>query len=246
MHPPPTAGPPTTYAAATDRLAARIAHAHALAGAGGAGRLRVLLRDSADSRIALGAVRLLGADVLAPEAMERTAADAQTADLIGRAYALFPGRPDDALWTDSDTFAVTAWRDWAAARLLARHGWDLLPHPQPATLPADGLSWQPWSARMAQLAPLALPGLDSPVHRAAAARRTDLARGATRAVLRRDHATAAALGRWLAVLPAEPGPDRREFDPAPLLDHLRLFGDVGARAGLDVRIGLRLLDLVRR
>ncbi|MFF8652696.1 hypothetical protein [Streptomyces huasconensis] len=100
--------------------------------------------------------------------------------------------------------------------------------------------WQRWSVRMGQLSPLALPGLDSPVRDAARAAPLALARGATRAVLRRDFPTAARITRWLALLSAEGVPI--PFDPVPLVEHLRLHGG-GPRLALDVAIAGRLLAL---
>ncbi|MCF3124243.1 hypothetical protein IPZ68_31710, partial [Streptomyces arenae] len=110
------------------------------------------------------------------------------------------------------------------------------------TPPADapGTPWQAWSVRMGQLSPLALPGLDGPVHAAARAAPLALARGATRAVLRRDYPTAARIARWLALLGAEGRP--LPLDPVPLVDHLRLYGG-GPRLALDVAIAGRLLGV---
>lgn len=105
--------------------------------------------------------------------------------------------------------------------------------------PSD-TDWQRWSVRMGQLSPLALPGLDGPVHSAARAAPLALARGATRAVLRRDFPTAARITRWLALLGAEGV--ALPLDPVPLLAHLRLHGG-GPRLALDVAIARRLLGL---
>ncbi|MFH8990436.1 hypothetical protein [Streptomyces sp. NPDC017940] len=99
-------------------------------------------------------------------------------------------------------------------------------------------TWQTWSVRMGQLSPLALPGLDGPVHTTARAAPLALARGATRAVLRRDFPTAARIARWLALLAAEGR--RLPLDPVPLVVHLGLHGG-GPRLALDVAIARRLL-----
>ncbi|MFF8644263.1 hypothetical protein [Streptomyces sp. NPDC015345] len=165
---------------------------------------------------------------------------------------------------------LVAWRDWATATLLARctdpaasaipdpDGGVLAPRPTGApalaqpdhgpatttTTPATAhvtdadTGWQLWSVRMGQLAPLALPGLEGPVLDAARAAPLALARGATRAALRRDFPTAARIARWLALLSAEGVP--LPFDPAPLVEHLRLHGG-GPRLALDVAIAGRLL-----
>ncbi|MBC3841285.1 hypothetical protein GXW82_16180 [Streptacidiphilus sp. 4-A2] len=91
---------------------------------------------------------------------------------------------------------------------------------------------------MAKLSPLAVPGLDSPVHEAALRDLRALGRGTVRAMLRRDYRTAARIARWLALGQA------RGLEPplrlAPLFRQIRLFGGPGARTALDVRIGERL------
>jgi hypothetical protein len=96
---------------------------------------------------------------------------------------------------------------------------------------------------MGQLSPLALPGLDGPVHAAARRAPLALARGASRAVLRRDFPTAMRITRWLALLAAEGV--RLPLDPAPLVEHLRLLGG-GPRLALDAAIAGRLLVPARR
>ncbi|WP_229909685.1 hypothetical protein [Streptomyces flavofungini] len=124
----------------------------------------------------------------------------------------------------------------------AAHG-DGLPTPDSGAPDDSGprdTDWQRWSVRMGQLSPLALPGLDGPVHSAARAAPLALARGATRAVLRRDFPTAARITRWLALLGAEGV--ALPLDPVPLLAHLRLHGG-GPRLALDVAIARRLLGL---
>ncbi|MFH8292888.1 hypothetical protein [Streptomyces sp. NPDC018059] len=114
--------------------------------------------------------------------------------------------------------------------------------PATASAHAAGIDtdWQRWSVRMGQLSPLALPGLEGAVQDAARAAPLALARGAVRAVLRRDFPTAARIVRWLALLSAEGV--SVPFDPAPLVEHLRLHGG-GPRLALDVAIAGRLLAL---
>ncbi|MER0243939.1 hypothetical protein AAHZ94_18395 [Streptomyces sp. HSW2009] len=116
------------------------------------------------------------------------------------------------------------------------------PADAPATAAeAAGLDWQRWSVRMGQLSPLALPGLDSAVHRAARAAPLALARGASRALLRRDHPTAVHILRWLALLGAEGVPLPIELPP--LIEHVELLGGGGPRLALDLAIARRLLAL---
>lgn len=110
-----------------------------------------------------------------------------------------------------------------------------------STTEAAGLDWQRWSVRMGQLSPLALPGLDGPVHQAARAAPLALARGASRALLRRDHPTALRIVRWLAFVGAEGVPLPLELPP--LIDHLDLIGGGGPRLALDLAIARRMLAL---
>ncbi|MET9496264.1 hypothetical protein [Streptomyces sp. NPDC006552] len=211
---------------------------------------------------ALGAIRLLGADVLAPAVLtgqvppaEETVAIAATLD------ALPPVQPPPAAPPEGAEPAwVRAWIDWSLVTVLTRVDPAAVapaapeppppprceaptaPRRAPATPHGDGTreGWVPWSVRMGALAPLALPGLDGPVHRAARDGALGLARGATRAVLRRDYPTAARITRWLAWLHAE----RTELplDPVPLTEHLALLGG-GGRVALDTAIAHRLLGL---
>jgi hypothetical protein len=158
---------------------------------------------------------------------------------------------------------VRAWVDWGLATVLARldpaacH--DPVPQPQeppqcdgnaPRHRSAAGTTdhleggrregWVPWSLRMGRLASLALPGLHSPVHDAARSGALALARGATRALLRRDFATAARITRWLAWLAADGA--ALPVDAALLTEDIALRGG-GARCLLDASISRRLLGL---
>ncbi|MBB5934728.1 hypothetical protein [Streptomyces zagrosensis] len=110
-----------------------------------------------------------------------------------------------------------------------------------ATAEAAGLDWQRWSVRMGQLSPLALPGLEGPVHAAARGAPLALARGASRAMLRRDYPTAIHIVRWLALLSAEGV--RLPLELPPLLEHLELLGGGGPRLALDLAIARHLLAL---
>ncbi|MGW6275525.1 hypothetical protein [Streptomyces sp. NPDC055060] len=145
---------------------------------------------------------------------------------------------------DTDPYGVGQNPEPGAAHVRRPSGAPELTEPAPAqatgTVPEPGTPWQAWSVRMGQLSPLALPGLDGPVHDAARAAPLALARGATRAVLRRDFSTAARITRWLALLTAEGV--RLPLDPLPLVEHLGLHGG-GPRLALDVAISRRLLAL---
>lgn len=71
---------------------------------------------------------------------------------------------------------------------------------EPETAWLDDAPWQLLTHQLAVLAPLALPGEDCAVTRAARRRPVDVARGFVRAVRRRDWLQAAGAGRWLVLL----------------------------------------------
>ncbi|MGP3984978.1 hypothetical protein [Streptomyces sp. KR80] len=231
------AAPREDYAEAVEELAARVLGA--LEGAKDTGTLARHLRNAPDPKVALAAVRVIGARMSAPYALRNERLDGDEAGIVEEAFRLFP-----LASADGDTARITAWRDWATAQVMARCGWDVLDAPQPEDGDAntgDTVPWQPWSVTMAQLSPLAVPGLDGPVHEAARRNVMALARGATRAMLRRDPPTAAGLGRWLALLSASGA--GVPLDPAALLEHVRLVGAADARTALDVTIGRRTIDV---
>ncbi|MFC8720326.1 hypothetical protein [Kitasatospora sp. NPDC057198] len=183
----------------------------------------------------LAAARVLGPDLFAPRLLAGAAPDGPTAALLAEARRTLP-----APAAPSERAAlVLAWQDWGAARLLARTPYgDGAPTPPAPPGPAD-TGWQGWSVLMSQLAGLALPGLDGPVHDGARAHPLALARGTVRSLLRRDLATAARLARWLAWSAAEGLPPRLEVEP--VLDRIRLAGDGSARTALGLAVAHRLL-----
>ncbi|WP_255955009.1 hypothetical protein [Streptomyces odontomachi] len=216
-------------------------------------------RSEGDLAVALGAVRMLGADVLAPCLLAGHAAPPDEVTAVGLALAALPPAdpPPPAPPEGSEQAWVRAWLDWGLVTALSRTGAECtakapLPpgpplcdddadHGHPPTThahPREG--WLPWSERMGQLSSLALPGLDSAVHDAARAGVLGLARGATRAMLRRDFPTAGRIARWLAWLGAEGAV--LPLDLVPLTARLGLLGG-GERLALDVAIARRLLDL---
>ncbi|UFQ19799.1 MULTISPECIES: hypothetical protein [Streptomyces] len=218
-----------------------------------------------DPKAALAAIRIVGADLFAPCLLRNTALHPKDAAAVEQSFTVFPAAvtaPPPPPEGPAEPWLI-AWQDWATATLLAHltdsgpgmSGAVLAPRPAGApvlgepglgvaagTAPAtdSGTGWQRWSVRMGQLAPLALPRLEGPVQVAARAAPLALARGASRAVLRRDFPTAARIVRWLALLSVEGVPV--PLDPAPLVEHLRLHGG-GPRLALDVAIAGRLLAL---
>ncbi|MEV7021989.1 hypothetical protein [Kitasatospora sp. NPDC093558] len=210
----------------------------------------------------LFAPRLLRPDFSPRPGFPSDRLDEPTARLLAEARRVFPPpAAADVNSTDSldsspqspsaDACLVIAWQDWAVSALLVRtadgvraYGGDAVqlpaavPHPSPR--PGQGPNgWQTWSVRMAQLSSLALPGLDGPVHDLARAHTLDLARGATRSMLRRDLRTATRLARWLAWARADGRPLRLEVEP--VLERIRLTGDGSARTLLELAIAERLL-----
>lgn len=252
--PNPDASPRTEYAAAVESLAGRVLGA--LRGAGGAVVVARQVEQAPDPKAALAAVRVLGPDVFAPALLAGAPFGPDDAQAVTESFRVFPPAPDAA--------PEAVWRDRTTAHLLARYGGaspedlpaalgvparpaagdrgltDPEPRPGPGPGGADG-AWRAWSLRMAQLSPLALPGVDGPVHAAALRRTRDLARGAGRAMLRRDHPTAARLVRWLAF--AVHRGDRPALDVAAVVRHIELHGGSDARTALDTEVARRLADV---
>jgi hypothetical protein len=235
-----------------------------LRGAAPAGQPLAVGRPGADTAVsglvaAVGGVRLLGADVLAPYVLTRQALPVEDAAAVRLAFSALPPAQQPSLAPPRGPEApwVRAWVDWGLAGVLARLDpdtpcvpvamaqgpppWDArAPRRSSATADAGnrGEGWVGWSLRMGQLASLALPGLHGPVHDGAVSGALALARGATRSLLRRDFATAARITRWLAWLTAH--------GVAVPLDVSLLIEDIALRGGgdmclLDAEISRRLL-----
>jgi hypothetical protein len=201
----------------------------ALRGSGGVG-LADFLDSCADPTAALGAVRLVGADVLLPHVVLDSPLAARDAEVVVASFDAFPPVTEPV----SARQRVMAWHDWSTARLLAR-----LTGEPPVTTPADpdavlgpAREWSRWSVAVAQLSSAAHPGATGPVVDAVTAQPLALCRGTVRTVLRRDFGTASRLARWVAF--AHATGVRLPLDPVPLVEH------VGARVGAEPR---RLLDL---
>jgi hypothetical protein len=150
----------------------------------------VLVRDEA---VALAVIRVLGADVLAPYALDGTAArGGEDGPVIRRALAAYP--------PGADASEVSAWSYHglveASRAYLPGDGWPVRPPAGDGWVRTD--PWPRLAHRASLLAALSLPGLAPALAEALAARTDDLARGFVRAVRRRDWLQAAGLGRWLA------------------------------------------------
>ncbi|GAA0489250.1 hypothetical protein ABZ951_31950 [Streptomyces sp. NPDC046215] len=230
------------YAAAADHLASRVLGA--LRGAGGTVALVARHVDSApDPLAALAAVRVLGADTFTPRVLIGAPFHAEDAAAVARSFDAFPAARTGTL--DRTDERTVAWRDWATAQLLARYGGQHAPGVHAAQPEGDGAltdtaDWQRWSVRMAQLATLATPGLDGPVHEAARGAAVPLGRGVARSILRRDFPTAVRLIRWLAWLRHEGV--ALPLDPGPAAEHVRVLGGESPRTALDLAVTRHLLQ----
>ncbi|MGP3986425.1 hypothetical protein [Streptomyces sp. 3N207] len=157
-----------------------------------------------DDALSPAAVRVLGADALAPYALDghpgADGAGSADAAMVRDALTAFP--------PTGETSAVSAWSYHglveASRAFLPTHTtrWPSPPEPGDDWLASD--PWPRLSHRVSQLASLALPGLAPELTDRLAGRTEDLARGFVRAVRRRDWQQSAGLGRWLARLPQTP------------------------------------------
>ncbi|MFD7510544.1 hypothetical protein ACFV5N_14585 [Streptomyces sp. NPDC059853] len=229
------------YTEATAALARRVLDA--LRGVGDTAPLARFTEAATDPKAALAAVRVLGADVLAPHALTGGTPHPRDLAVIAQATAVFPAPvltappPEGPL----ENWAI-AWRDWATGRLIAALGdgaADDTPQPPAAPVLTDIADWQRWSGVCARLATLALPGVTGPVPAVVRRHPVALARGTTRALLRRDYPTAARLARWLAAAHRDGVP--LPLDPAALTEHIALHAAGEPRLALDLAVARLLL-----
>lgn len=230
---------------AAQALAAELADA--LSDGNGTFRLHRWSPGNADRINALGALRVLGADVLAPFVVAGHTLAADDTALLRVAVRAFPapasGTADGSLWVRRDAALAQVlsglgvdtgdWEGLAADGLSGGDGSDGTGNP------AVAQDWPMWSAHLVRLSSLALPPVNGPLREQTRVRRRELARGMTRSLLRRDYLSAARLARWLA-LDAPHAPDRE-----PLLDtaleHLDHLAPDQPRTRLEVAIARRLL-----
>lgn len=238
-------GPPrAVFATAVETLADSVVRA--LTGADDAFQLADQLPpdgSAADLRARVAAVRVLGPDALAPFALAGHRFGPGDAEVVAASIRMFPfAEPDvEAVGPDLDvdnadsTVLVRALRDWATGEVLTRLGVPGSARPYPARAGAGvgrNQGWVGWTGTLAQLSPLALPGLDTCIHADARRYRLDVARAVTRAMLRRDHLTAARLVRWLVAggdVPMDP-----PFLVAPVLRRLELVAEPDPRLRLEI------------
>ncbi|MDT0386431.1 hypothetical protein [Streptomyces dubilierae] len=180
--------------------------------------------DSDAGGIALAAVRVLGSDTLLPSVLLGTPPDPDELAVFRKAVESFPPRADAA--------PTVLWSHWAMARTLRRlDPSSTTDDSEPGADWLDGASWQVLTHQLAVLAPLALPGEECAVTRAAGRRPVDVARGFVRAVRRRDWRQAAGAGRWLTLLDGVPGTLGLEAG----LDFVELMGGQDPQVELQVR-----------
>ncbi|WKX06259.1 hypothetical protein [Streptomyces sp. NL15-2K] len=184
--------------------------------------------DGLAGGLGLAAVRVMGADLLLPHILSHTAPAPEALTVFRQTVETFPPRADAA--------PTVVWSHWAMSRTLRRLDAPLTGSPagdegaEPDAGWLDGATWQFLTHQLAVLAPLAVPGEDCAVARAARRRPVDVARGFVRAVRRRDWQQAAGAGRWLTLLDGVP----EELGLETGLDFVELMGDSDPRVALQV------------
>ncbi len=200
------------------------------------GQLEVQSSPAA-SQAGLAAVRVLGSDALMPFLVTGhpfSGSDAEVVELSFRAFPL--PEPDSSGEHDPNSaMLMRVLRDWATGEMLGRLGAPGFAVPYPAEAGAGvgrERGWVAWVGMLAQLSPLAVPGLDSVLHADVRRYPLDVARGVIRSMLRRDHLTAARLLRWLATCgDAAMDPP---FSVEPVLRQLELVAEPDPRLWLEM------------
>lgn len=203
------------------------------------------VNSGVDTKAAMGAVRLVGADLFAPLLLLGRPVHPDDVAIVADSFAVFPPN----VGADNRQQQVAAWRDWATVRMLVRADVPVAtvpdvsaPAAETATDLLDGSrDWRDWSANAAALCSLALPGVGGLIQAAVAEGTRPLAQGAIRASLRRDFVTAARLVRWIALLACEGV--RLPLDPILLVERIRLYGGFGSRLSLDLVIARSILGM---
>ena len=233
------ARPPGSVAAAVDVLAGAVAQA--VSGAGRAFRLGEAVGGWADPVVVLGAVRVLGADALAPFLFTGRPPSASDVKVVWAALRVFPAPHRE----DPGDARVWRCRDWALGEVLAHLGVSEPGSNQAAALNSGGeggsageSAWPVWSAAVSRLSMLALPAVGGPVREQVRRRRRDTWRGLARAMLRHDHLSAARLARWLALDAAVSS----ESLLGAALSHLELFTAPPPRVRLEIALARRLWE----
>jgi hypothetical protein len=235
------ARPPGSVAAAVDVLADAVVRA--LGRPGGAFGLSDAVGGEADPVVGLGAVRVLGADALAPFLFTGHLPSASDLEVVQAARRVFPAPPRQ----DPGDAQVWRCKDWALGEVLAHLGLTppgtdravvLDPDAGSEDGPSGEPAWPVWSATVSRLSVLTLPAVGGPLREQVRRRRRDTCRGLTRAMLRHDHLSAARLARWLAL-------DAALFPESLLgaaLRQLELFTASPPRVRLEIALARRLWE----
>ncbi|TDV53933.1 hypothetical protein [Actinophytocola oryzae] len=190
------------------------------------GRAVQLIADPTDT-VRVAAVRVLGADVLAPHALlghETAAGDLEAARAAVAAFAPGPTAPVTTFWT--------YWGLCDAVRSIEPLGRREAPVARPDAAWVRDVPWPELAHRLALLAALATPGSGDALTRELSTRVSDVARGFAWAVRRRDWLQAAGVGRWLTLLDGVP----RSLSLDTGLEFVRHLGaDADARVDLHVQ-----------
>ncbi|WP_086561652.1 hypothetical protein [Streptomyces africanus] len=181
--------------------------------------------DGGAQGLTLAAVRVLGADALLPSTLLHVPPLPDELARFRQAVEAYPPGAGAA--------PTVAWSHWAMRRTLRRldPGRADGPDDEPDATWLEGATWHVLTHQLAVLAPLALPGEDCAVARAAGQRPVDVARGFVRAVRRRDWRQAAGAGRWLTLLEGVP----RTLGLENGLDFVELMGGQDPLVALQVR-----------
>ncbi|HEX4099005.1 MAG TPA: hypothetical protein VHY21_00460 [Pseudonocardiaceae bacterium] len=238
------ARPPGSVAAAVDVLAGAVARA--VSGADGAFGLDGVVGGWSDPVVGLAAVRVLGADALAPFLFTGRPLSASDVEVTREALRVFPAPHRE----DPGDARVWRCRDWALGEVLAHLGVSEPRTDQTAAAldsdGGDGFAGQPpwlvWSATVTRLAMLALPAVGGPVREQVRRRQRDIWRGLARAMLRHDHLSAARLARWLALDAAVSPESSPESLLGAVLCHLELFTAPPPRVRLEIALARRLVE----
>lgn len=192
--------------------------------------------SAAQADTALAAVRVLGCDALAPELLHRVPVAPREAETVREALQRLPVRQDQPVELRMISTAV---EDVASQQTV--------PVPSLAAQEAhsqwlqemENGDWRALARSLAWLAPMAWPKTSTFVMPYLRTHASGVGRGLTRALLRRDFATAARLARW-AALAGQHGGDVG-LDLTAVVRHLELCGGGGPVTALHTAVARHLV-----
>lgn len=179
------------------------------------------------------AVRVLGADVLAPFLLRGRPLPAEDAALIQAAVRAYPAPEQPSpTWARREAALLSA----LAALGVDAEGWEgLATSRTPARLPATG--WRALAAELVRLDGATPPFTDPATRAELTPRHLDISRGLVRALLHQDLLSAARLGRWLTLSPLPDDPPLL----CPALQFLEIVAADKPRIHLEVTIARLVL-----